>query len=187
METVRNGRRVEVCGLPGDIVGELANGRKVIQNPERTPVGSKYQVVVFDDQVVDGNSWKIELQRTPVGAVVKGDKYAGLGPGVQKAALFGIFADSANEGVVRNTFCALGPSLAVVGSLIDVGVHVVILVAIDGDVGGSRVEGRSIDLADSTPFGKILGSDVDPGLAAVARELDEAIIGACPDQAFGQG
>ena len=59
--------------------------------------------------------------------------------------------------------------------------------AIDGDVGGSRVERRSIDLADATPFGKILGSDVGPGLAAVARELDEAIIGACPDQAFGQG
>src|SRR5579864_1801661 len=119
METVRNGRRVEVCGLPGDIVGELANGRKVIQNPERTPVRGKYQVVVFDDQVVDGNSRKIELQGTPLGAVVKRDKHAGFGPGVQKAALFGIFADGANEGVIRNTFGALGPRLAVVGRLED--------------------------------------------------------------------
>ena len=150
-------------------------------------MGGKYQVVVFHDQVVDRNSWEVELQRTPLGAVVKRDKYAGLGSGVQEAALFGIFAHGANEGVVRNTFGVLGPTLAVVGSFIDVGVHVVVLMAIDGDVGGSRVERRSIDLADATPFGKILGSDVGPGLAAVARELDEAIIGACPDQAFGHG
>ena len=170
----------------GHIVGELANGRKVIQNPERTPVGSQHEIVVFDDQVVDGHSRKIELQRTPLGAVIEGDKHAGLGSGVQEAALFGIFAHGANEGVVRNTFGVPGPSLAVVGSLEDVGVHIVVLVAIDGDVGSSRIEGGSVNLADATPFGKILGSDVGPGLAAVARELDEAIIGACPDQAFGQ-
>src|SRR3954452_4029648 len=58
---------------------------------------------------------------------------------------------------------------------------------IDRDVGDCGVLRRSVDQADAAPFRKRFGSDIVPGLASVARELDESIIGANPDLTFGDG
>src|ERR1700752_234213 len=65
--------------------------------------------------------------------------------------------------------------------------HVIVLVAIDGDVGGSGIEGRCVNLAEATPFRQVFWGDIGPALATITSELDEAIIGAGPDQALGEG
>ena len=55
---------------------------------------------------------------------------------------------------------------------------------VDGSVGGARFEWGWLDQADRGPLGKAFGSDVGPGFAIVAGELDEAVVGADPDQAL---
>ena len=54
--------------------------------------------------------------------------------------------------------------------------------AIHGHVSSARIERRRIDLADAAPLRHIFRSDVGPGLAFILRELNQAIVGADPEQ-----
>src|SRR6266446_4011683 len=59
--------------------------------------------------------------------------------------------------------------------------------AVHRNVHGARVERRGVDLADAAPLRHIFGRDVGPVLSLIASNLDETVIGANPDQAFGDG
>ena len=187
VDAIGEGRRVEMQWLTGDLVGKLANRRQVVENPKGAPVSGEDQVVIFDDQVMNWHAGQIELQRSPVCTIVKRNEDSGFGSGVEQALLFGIFSHGANEGVVRNSLRTPAPTLTVIGRLIDVRTHIIVLVPVDGYVRSAGVKRRSINLADAAPFGKIFRGDIGPGLAAVPRQLDQAIVGACPDQALGNG
>jgi hypothetical protein len=52
-------------------VVRLPQRRGVIENPECAPVGRGHEVVSVNDQVVDRNRGKIQLQRLPVVAIVE--------------------------------------------------------------------------------------------------------------------
>ena len=56
--------------------------------------------------------------------------------------------------------------------------------AIHGDVGGAGLVRRRINDADHAPFRQRLGGDVRPCGTAVARDPDEAVVGAGPEQAL---
>ena len=75
------------------------------------------------------------------------------------------------------------PGRAVVARLVEIGAEVVRLVHRRRDVGAPLVERAGVDLVDHDPLRQPLGRDVLPALAAVAGDVDQAVVGAGPDHA----
>src|SRR5262249_20225645 len=77
------------------------------------------------------------------------------------------------------------PRRAEIGRLEDEWIAVVDLVEVDGDVRRAGIEPRRLDAADRAERRQVrdVPGDVRPGLAAVARHLHEAVVGAGPDEA----
>ena len=71
LHAISDGRGVEVNLLLGDVVGELTHRGQVVENPKGPAVGRDHQIVVFDDQVVNGGAREIQLQRAPIGTIVE--------------------------------------------------------------------------------------------------------------------
>src|SRR5206468_9735338 len=81
------------------------------------------------------------------------------------------------------------PLAAVVGGLEDVGLPVVVAVAVDGEVGGRLVEVRTLDAADPAlrgQAGEAVGN-VGPVRPALAADVDAAVVGAHVQNAVLQG
>ncbi len=110
----------------------------VIKDPEGAAVSRDDQIVVLDDQVVDRRHRQVQLQRLPLAAVVERDVDALLGSGEEQSRALGIDADGMNIVIRGNAVHQLGPGLAEVGGLEDVGGEVVHLVPFDGHVSGAR-------------------------------------------------
>ena len=78
------------------------------------------------------------------------------------------------------------PGLPVVGRLVDERIAVVHLVEVHGEIGGCARRNATARCCAPLPHGGRFGQvlrDVGPGLAAVARQLHEAVVGAGPDRA----
>ena len=95
-----------------------------------------------------------------------------------------VFAHDRDRGI-RQALVDARPGLAVVVGAVDVGMLVIQLVRIEGDIGGARLEGRHADLIDARPFGAPDVGSVGPVLAAVAGHLHQAIVGTHPDAPCG--
>ncbi len=72
-------------------------------------------------------------------AIVKGDLHPRLSAGEEQAAPLGVLADGTGEVVVGDTIGDPRPGGAEVGGLVEIGMEVVVLVAIGGDVGDGRI------------------------------------------------
>src|SRR5439155_200193 len=59
----RIGDREQVRVVLADAAAEVAHGLQVVENPQRPAVRRQHEVVVLDDQIVDGDGRQIELQR----------------------------------------------------------------------------------------------------------------------------
>ena len=160
METISGSGCVEVHILRRDLVGKLAQRRNIIKNPERPAVRGQNKLVVFHHQVVNRRSRQVELQRAPVCAVIERNEHTSLGAGIKQPAFLGVFADCTYKRVLWNAAYDSRPALAVVVGLIDVRTQVVILVAVNRQVGSSGIVRRGVDEADTAPFRQILRSDV---------------------------
>src|SRR5579859_41425 len=136
---------------------------------------------------MDRRGRQIEFQRLPVSAIVEGDVDAIFRAGEEQALVLGVFANDVGEAGVRETVGDSRPGFAEVGGPEDVGLEVVQLVAIDGDVGGAGGERRGFDDADETPLAEFFRGDVGPVLAAVAGDVHEAVVRTGPDDAFLDG
>ena len=169
-----------------DVVAELAQGSDVVENPEGTPMRGEDEIIILDHQVVHGRRRKVQLELTPVSAVVERHIQAHFRTGVKQTSFLRILPHRAHETCVRNSIGQLGPGLAVVAGLVDVGTHVVELVPLSRDIGRASVMRRGVNLADTAPLGQVFRCDIGPGLAFVARELNQSIVGTDPKKAFGK-
>src|SRR5205085_5027427 len=79
------------------------------------------------------------------------------------------------------------PGGPVVAGLVEVGTEVVGLVHRRRHVGRALVVRAGVDGVDLDPFRHPLGRDVLPGLAAVAGDVDQAVVRAGPDRPRLQG
>ena len=173
---------------------QLVEQRHVVQNPERAPLGGDYQLLFafVERQVGDRNHRQIELKWLPIRAAVKGNEHPGFGSGYQEALAIGIFAHHAREGVVRNPAIDGRPGLAGIVGDEQVRPEIVPLIHGRGDVGGFGVVRRGFDGIDLDPFGHRFGRDIGPAEAAIARDVNQAVVRAGPDQTllerrFGDG
>src|SRR5216684_102288 len=124
-------------------------------------------------------------------AVVKGNPDAGFGARIKQTLASWIFPDRVDVGVVRQPADEFGPGFAEVAGLENVGMKVVQLVGVHGNVSSRGVKGRCVDQADHGPFGHLFRRNVRPVLSSVARDMKKAIVGSSPQHAillgrFGQ-
>ena len=75
------------------------------------------------------------------------------------------------------------PRLAEIVRAVEVRAEIVLFVTVHGGVGGAGVEVRRLQHADLRERCQARRRDILPGGAAVARELDHAVVGAGPDLA----
>ena len=66
--------------------------------------------------------------------------------------------------------------------LVDERSVVVELVSGGGEEGSSRVMVGGLDRGDGGPLGEVSGRDVTPGVAAILGDVDEAVVGAYPQE-----
>src|SRR4029077_13653719 len=107
-----------------------------------------------------------------------------LSTGVKETPLLRVDAYDPVEDMLRDSVGDQLPAFAEVLGLIEVRCGVVVLVPRGGYVGCSGIVRRKLDDADQGPLGQIGWSDFRPCCSAVARELDEAVVGARPKEAF---
>ena len=187
MEPDRRTRREEERLLSGDLRVELADRREVVQHPEGAAVRSDDEVAVLRVDVADRAIGQVDLQRLPVLAVVERDEDAGLGAGVEEALAGRVLPNDVDVAARGNPLRDQRPALPAVASPVDVRVDVVDPVPVDGRVDRPGVEVRGLEDADLRPGGEGLRRDVLPGFGVVPRDPDEAVVGAGPDQAVGDG
>src|SRR4051812_41453011 len=109
-----------MCRLSLELVRMLPYRAQVIEHPEPTSVGSENQVIAFDDQVVHGCSWQIELQRLPVRTIIVGNEHARFRSGIEEAFSLGILTNRTRKRRRRNARHNLRPSFAEIAGLVDV-------------------------------------------------------------------
>jgi hypothetical protein len=121
VHAIRGRGLVEMHVFLGNGIGELAQRRDIVENPERASVRGQHEIVVFDDQIVDRRDRQVDLQRAPVRSVVEGDEDAALGAGIEQAfSLSGLLLQR-DERSIGNAGGDAGPRRSVIGGLVDVG------------------------------------------------------------------
>ena len=121
------------------------------------------------------------MQGLPLIAVVEGDKNSRFRARKKQPFARRILANGigvASPGDARRDFL---PAFTAVASPIVVRAVIIQPVAVHGSVNGARVVTRGHEHANFTPWGEGGRSDVVPGLAGVARELNQAVVGAHPN------
>jgi len=176
--------REEVSVLLRNGIAVLAQGGDVVEHPEAAAMRGYDEVVIFYHEIVHWGDGQIELERLPLSAVIVGNKDAGFGPSKEQAGALGIDAHGMDVAVCGKTVHELGPGLAEVAGLENVGREVVELVTFEGDVCGPSFRWGGFNHANRAPFGHGSGCDVFPMLSSIARYVHEAIIRASPDQIF---
>ena len=101
---------------------------------------------------------------------------------IEQTLLPWIFAHRMNVRAIRDALGNLFPRLPKIAGHERIGLQVVELVRINCRIRGPRIMRRRFDKADHAPFRNPLGRDVAPRFSAISRNVNQAIIGARPDQ-----
>ena len=165
------------------VLGELAQRRHVIQDPEAAAVGRRHEVRALDLEVVDGDPGELAVERLPRRPVVERDVGRGLRSGVQQARPHRIREDHAREVVRGNSTGDPRPGHSVVAGLEEVGGAILQAVAMRGQVDGAGVVGGRVDRRDRGPTAELRGSDLLPARPVVARDVHAAVVTARPEHA----
>src|SRR5262249_1354171 len=173
--------------LRASAVTEFAQGRDIVKDPERSSMSGKHEVVIFYGEIVNWNRGQVQLQRTPVSAIIKRHEHAHLSSGIDQTALLGVFAHRADESIIGNSFGDFCPGLSVVAGFVDVRVQIVILMAVHCYICSSSILRRRLDEADTTPVRHLFRGDIYPSLPAITRDMNQTIIGTGPNESFCNG
>ena len=130
---------------------------------------------------------QVELQRLPMPAVVEGHVDALGRAGIQQAAPRGIGAHHRHEFSRRQPGIDLGPRLAEVAGAQHVRAELILALVVDRDISRGGIERGGVQRADLAPWRERARRDLAPAFAAIAGELDQAVIGAYPDHLCRQG
>ena len=169
------------------LAAELVQRRQVVENPERPALRGDHQILVRDLDIGNGRHGQVQLEGLPVAAVIERNVHAEFGSGVEQAGAVGIFAHHAGGLVGGDAVRAVGepgPGLAEIVGAVNVGREIAQQVTVDGDIGGARPERAGLDVLHASAGRQACGSDIGPGLAIVARHVDQAIVRAGPDEPF---
>ena len=127
---------------------------------------------------------QIQLQTLPVITVIERNIDTRLCPCEQQAFLYRVLPDRAHEGIVRDPCNGERPGFAVIMRAINVGSKIVHLIAVYRGVGRGCIVRRGFDHVYSRPRLNLRRRHIGPGLSAIARYVDQAVIRTCPDPVF---
>src|SRR5258706_2000792 len=116
-------------------------------------MSSDRQIVVFDNEIVDGYSGHIQAQALQVCSVVERHVEARLSSGIEQAAPDRVLADDTSKVVVRYAGRNLRPGLTIIIGFVEIGLEIVQFVAGGGKVRAGGIVGRGLNDADKRPFG----------------------------------
>ena len=167
-----------------------AQRRDVVDDPDAAAMRADDQIVRarLDRQIAHGHVRQAAaLEARPVAAAVDRYPEAELGAEEQQVGLDQVFLDHVR--IAAHALAVVGaeqarPGLAVVGRAIEPRLHVAKRVAVEGRIGGAGGMAARLDPAHPAVRrqARHVGDDVGPVLAAVARELQVAVVGADPDR-----
>ncbi len=132
-------------------------------------------------EIEHGHGGQSVLQSFPVLAAVEGDEQAEFRSGEQQVGIGGIFANHVHRpGCRRDAIGDFGPRVAVVFGGVNVDGEISAAVVVEGHVDRTFLFVGSLDAADVGALGHAghVARHVGPRLAAVARDLKIAVIGA---------
>ena len=140
LNAVRGRRRVQMLVLLRQFVAVLPQRRHIVQNPECPPMRRHHQIVIFHRQIMHRHGGQIQLQWTPVRAIIERDEHSHLSSRVQQSLLLGILPHRPHKRRVGNSLRELRPGLAIIRCLENVRTQIIKLMAIDCDVRRTRIE-----------------------------------------------
>ena len=161
---------------------DLAQGRQVIEHPERAAVGRDHEVVVLHDEIVHRRDGQIQLQRLPVSTVVEGHINPEFRARIQQSLFLRILAHRTHVGAFGYPADDAGPGLAAVVRAVDERLEIVELVPVYRGKRAAGLVRRGLDDAHHAPLGHVLGRDVVPALPVILGHVDQSIVGARPQQ-----
>src|SRR6266849_8729816 len=139
-ETVAQLRREKISIGFGHLGSDLPKWSDVVENPERAPMRSDYDVIVMDHQIANRRGRKIEAQRLPMISVIKGDIHRALTAGKKKTLALDIFPDGVYRFVVGQSADNLLPAAAAVVRAINIRMKIVQAEPVHRGIGGICVE-----------------------------------------------
>src|SRR5258708_32069586 len=162
---------------------ETPKRRDVIQNPERPAVSRDDHVVVLDDQVANRRRGHVELERIPVRAVIAGEVHPLLGAREKQTAVNRILSDHVGDAPVRDAVVDLAPGPSAVMGLEEVRTKILEAERVAGHVRRQRIEMAGVDDRHLAPWPRAKAGwrNVLPRAAAVARDVNESVVGPRPD------
>ena len=143
---------------------------------------SDIQIVAVHHDVADRSHRHIILQRLPLVAVVERDIHAEFGAGEQQPFDLGILLHRVDVGAHGDARDHVPPRLSAVVRAVDIGLVIGQTMAVHRRIRGLRIEVAGFDLRHLAPRGHRRRSHIVPGLAVVARHVDQAVVGAHPDR-----
>ena len=139
------------------------------------------EIVALNNKIAHRSCRQIQSQRFPVRAVVERNINAFFGSGEEETFAFRIFANCIYDLPGRYSAHDLFPRFAAVVRRKNVGLQIVHPQSVDRCVSSVRIEMSSFDQRDLLPRGNARRSHVAPGFTAVAREMNQTVVGATPD------
>src|SRR5215472_13818221 len=115
-------------------------------------------------------------------AIVEREVDSQLGSSKEQAFTCGVFTDGADISAVGNTRSDLRPGFSGIARAIEMRSDVGQAMAVNGGVGSRRLEMGGLDHAELAPRRQARRRDITPGLATIARQVDQAGVSADPDE-----
>ena len=177
------GRSEEVRSRLEDGRLQLPQRRDVVEDPEPPPVRSRHEVVVLHHEVAHRRRRHVHPQGLPAVSPVERDPDLPFRSRVQQVPPLRVLAHGVHDPLVlRDPGRHVRPGLPAVARAVDVRPRVVEAEGVDRRPGRVAVEVRGLEQRDLGPRHELRRRHVLPALPAVARHVDEAVVGAGPDE-----
>ena len=161
---------------------QLPQGSQVVEHPERSAVRRGDEIAVAHREVAHRAIRHVRLKGLPVVPLIEGDEDSRFGSGVEQPATLRILADDVDVASVRDAPGDGRPRLPAISRPKNVRAKIIEPVPVDRDERGLGIEVRGLDHADFRPGRQVRRRDVLPMLPAVARQPDQPVVRAAPDQ-----
>ena len=139
-------------------------------------MSSDNQVVILERQIGDGHFWQVELERTPIRAIIRTHIQSEFRADEKQTRRIPIGADHAREMPAVDALGDGAPSGAVVVGVVQIRRVVARLVPGGCDVEAAVAVWIDLDAVDQCVGRHPLGRDVLPRGAGIAGDVNEAIV-----------
>ena len=141
-----------------------------------------HQIVSVYHQIPHRSCRQIQLQRLPRIAIIERNVDGVFRPREKQSLPQRIFAHGIHRRIIGQSVGNFLPGPAAIVRAVDVSVQIVEPQTVDRRVRRIRIEMRAVQLRHLAPRRQFRRRHLRPVFSRVARQPDQTIVGACPDQ-----